>query len=138
MAATPEVVPTPNIPDFSIDGATSEIPFVPASQRQTTAKPEIIDDAIAVVGQRQKKCKRAAAAAKNADVDSEKSPKAKTEEAVAPFDFASAPNVLDDDEGGGGGGGARGRRGRECPEEEVAKSGVLGAFVWLLVSPSRN
>lgn len=45
-------------PDFPIKGATAEIPFVPASLRQT-AKPEVIDDSIVVVGQRQKKRKRA-------------------------------------------------------------------------------
>ena len=90
---TTEVVPTPNPDvDIAIDGATAEIPFVPASQRQTTSKPEIIDDAIVVVGQRQKKRKRAA----KADVDNDK-PTAKPKAEVVPFDFASASNVLDDD-----------------------------------------
>jgi hypothetical protein len=46
-------------PDVFIDGATTEIPFIPASQRQAT-KPEIIDDTIIVVGQRKQKRKRPA------------------------------------------------------------------------------
>lgn len=93
---------TTSTPDVSIDGATAEIPFIPASLRQT-AKPEIIDDAIVVVGQRQKKRKRAKKAGATGDGDGETAviqakAKAKTEE-VVPFDFASAPNILDDGEG---------------------------------------
>ncbi|KAF8259405.1 ribonuclease H-like domain-containing protein [Lactarius quietus] len=73
-----EVVTTP-IPDvpITLGSATTEIPFVPASQRQTT-NPDIVGDTIVVVGQRQKKRKRA----KKAE--------------VVPFDFESTPNILDD------------------------------------------
>ncbi len=100
---TAEVVTTP-APDVSIDGATAEIPFVPAPLRQT-AKPEVIDDAIVVVGQRQKKRKRAKKAGSTDDGDGERSTavpakgKVKTED-VVPFDFASASNILDDGAGG--------------------------------------
>lgn len=95
-------VETTSTPDVSVDGATAEIPFIPASQRQA-AKPEVIDDAIVVVGQRQKKRKRAKKAGATGDGDGERSTavpakaKVKTEE-VVPFDFASAPNILDDGE----------------------------------------
>ncbi|KAI9436593.1 ribonuclease H-like domain-containing protein, partial [Lactarius indigo] len=95
---TTETVTT-SAPDIPIDGATVEIPFVPAALRQT-AKPEVIDDAIVVVGQRQKKRKRTKKAGTINDDDTERStstPAAKTEE-VVPFDFASAPNILDEGE----------------------------------------
>ncbi|KAH8998549.1 ribonuclease H-like domain-containing protein [Lactarius akahatsu] len=92
-----------SVPEVSIDGATAEIPFVPAALRQT-AKPEVVDDAIVVVGQRQKKRKRTKKAGTTGDDDGERSAvvpaekvKAKTEE-VVPFDFASAPNILDEGE----------------------------------------
>ncbi|KAI0298162.1 ribonuclease H-like domain-containing protein [Multifurca ochricompacta] len=84
-------------------GATIEIPFVPAPLRQGV-KSEVIDDAIIVVGQRQKKRKRAKKAGIVDGGEGEKSPtlagKAKAEPEVIPFDFASAPNILDDGTGG--------------------------------------
>ena len=131
-ATTTETVPTPTPDvDVAIDGATAEIPFVPASQRQTTSKPEVIDDAIVVVGQRQKKRKRAAAAAKKADVDSDK-PTAKPKAAeVVPFDFASASNILDDD------GVPEQADGRDRKRKRQ-KRGVLGACCGLLGSFVRN
>ncbi|KAH9052259.1 hypothetical protein EDB87DRAFT_535734 [Lactarius vividus] len=52
---TIEAVTTP-APDVPIDRATTEIPFVLAALRQN-AKSKVIDDAIVVVGQRQKKHK---------------------------------------------------------------------------------
>jgi exosome complex exonuclease RRP6 len=122
---TAEVV-TPEVP---IDGATAEIPFVPASQRQTTiAKPEIINDAIVVVGQRQKKRKRAT---KKAGTIGGSDAKAKTDDhddevVVVPFDFASAPNVLDDDgEKGDDDGGIGGRVGKRKRQ----KRGFVGALL---------
>ncbi|KAI9436585.1 hypothetical protein H4582DRAFT_1961793 [Lactarius indigo] len=103
-AATTTETVTTSAPDIPIDGETAEIPFVPAALRQT-AKPEVIDDAIVVVGQRHNKCKRAKKAGiTDDDGDRERSTsvsaaktKAKTEE-VVPFDFASVPNILDDGE----------------------------------------
>jgi exosome complex exonuclease RRP6 len=69
-----------------------EIPFVPAPLRQTV-KAEVVDDAIVVVGQRQKKRKRV----KKAELPSTPAEDTKAEpEEVVPFDFASAPNILDD------------------------------------------
>ncbi|KAI9436576.1 hypothetical protein H4582DRAFT_1961712 [Lactarius indigo] len=91
MVTTIETVTT-SAPDIPIDGATAEIeiPFVPAALRQT-AKPEVIDDAIVVVGQLQKKRKRAKkAGTPDDDGDGEKE--------VVPFNFASTPNILDDGE----------------------------------------
>ncbi|KAH9042099.1 ribonuclease H-like domain-containing protein [Lactarius pseudohatsudake] len=101
-ATTAETITS--VPEVSIDGATAEIPFVPAALRQT-AKPEVIDDAIVVVGQRQKKRKRTKKAGTTGDDDDEgksaavpaEKAKAKTEE-VVPFDFASASNILDEGE----------------------------------------
>ncbi|KAF8272378.1 ribonuclease H-like domain-containing protein [Lactarius quietus] len=113
---TAEVVTTP-IPDvpITLDGATTEIPFVPASQRQTT-NPEIIDDTIVVVGQRQKKRKRAKkAAATTADADMST---AKAEE-VVPFDFESVPNILDN--------GAEEQEDGKAGKRKRQKRGVLGA-----------
>lgn len=64
-------VATMPTPDVSIDGATTGIPFILASQRQAT-KPEVINDTIIIVSEGKKKRKRAAAA-KKVDVDGEKS-----------------------------------------------------------------
>ena len=94
-----EVVVTPT-PETAIDGAMTEIPFVPASLRQT-AKAEVVDDTIVVVGQRQTKRKRSKKA-ENADLGGVETPPTPTEdtrvgpEEIVPFDFASAPNILDD------------------------------------------
>ncbi|KAI9440380.1 ribonuclease H-like domain-containing protein [Lactarius indigo] len=96
-AVTTTETVTTSVPDIPIDGATAEIPFVPAVLRQA-AKPEVIDDAIVVVGQRQKKRKRAKkAGATDDDGDGKAKTKTKTEE-VVPFDFASPPNILDEGE----------------------------------------
>ncbi|TDL23207.1 hypothetical protein BD410DRAFT_173443 [Rickenella mellea] len=89
-----------------------EIPFVPASQRQ--AAPTI-DDTVVVVGQaRQKKRKRVKQPTGDQSNESTPGPnteatvkkKAKTiaqdepsAEELEPFDYASAPNILDDQSG---------------------------------------
>ncbi|KAI0265554.1 ribonuclease H-like domain-containing protein [Gloeopeniophorella convolvens] len=90
--ATTTTATTTNVTDdvkaTPLVGATAEVPFVPAHQRQA-AKQEVVEDALVVVGQRQKKRKRQ----KKADGASEK---AEPVEDIVPFDFASAPNILDD------------------------------------------
>ena len=84
----------------AVDGAMAEIPFVPAALRQTV-KAEVVDDTIVVVGQRQKKRKRSKKAEKT-DLGGVETPPTPTEdtkagpEDIVPFDFASAPNILDD------------------------------------------
>ena len=86
--------------ETAIDGAMAEIPFVPAALRQTV-KAEVVDDTIVVVGQRQKKRKRSKKG-EETDLDNVETPSAPTAvtkaepEEIAPFDFASAPNILDD------------------------------------------
>ncbi|KAH9179270.1 hypothetical protein EDB89DRAFT_2111416 [Lactarius sanguifluus] len=122
-ATTTETITS--VPEVSIDGATAEIPFVPAALRQT-AKPEVIDDAIVVVGQRQKKRKRTKKAGTTGSDDGGTSAavpaetaKAKTEE-VVPFDFASAPNILDEGERSEHEDGRTGKRRRQ-------KKALLGA-----------
>jgi exosome complex exonuclease RRP6 len=86
--------------ETAVDGAMAEIPFVPAALRQTV-KAEVVDDTIVVVGQRQKKRKRSKKA-EETDLDGVETPSAPTEdtkaepEEIVPFDFASAPNILDD------------------------------------------
>jgi exosome complex exonuclease RRP6 len=89
------------VTETAVDGAMAEIPFVPAPLRQTV-KAEVVDDTIVVVGQRQKKRKRSKKAEKT-DLDGVvETPSTPTEdtrvkpEEVVPFDFASAPNILDD------------------------------------------
>jgi exosome complex exonuclease RRP6 len=78
----------------------AEIPFVPAALRETV-KAEVVDDTIVVVGQRQKKRKRSKKAEKT-DLGGVERPSTPTEdtragpEEIVPFDFASAPNILDD------------------------------------------
>jgi exosome complex exonuclease RRP6 len=85
--------------ETAIDGAMAEIPFIPAPLRQTV-KAEVVDDTIVVVGQRQKKRKRSKKA-ETTDLGGVETP-APTEdtrvgpEGIVPFDFASAPNILDD------------------------------------------
>ena len=130
---TAEVVTTPT-PDVSMDGATAEIPFVPASLRQT-AKPDVIDDTIVVVGQRQKKRKRAKKAGPTDDGgDGEKSTaakaKGKAEEVVVPFDFESAPNILDDGAAGEQEDGRTGKRKRQ-----KRGGGFLGAWDYCSLPP---
>jgi exosome complex exonuclease RRP6 len=69
-----------------------EIPFVPAEQRQSTNLE--MEAGIVVVGQRQKKRKRDRTAKKAATTPPE--PEAEAEAEIEPYDYASAPNVLDD------------------------------------------
>src|SRR5260221_9958462 len=100
MATSDEVGVTSITDATGDDGATAEIPFVPAPLRQTV-KAEVVDDAIVVVGQRQKKRKRNKKAGISGDDSSEtpSTPAAHTKtepEEVVPFDFASVPNILDD------------------------------------------
>jgi hypothetical protein len=110
-----EVVVTPTT-ETAVDGAMAEIPFVPAPLRQTI-KAEVVDDTIVVVGQRQKKRKRSKKAEKTdlGDVETPSTPTEDTKagpEGIVPFDFASAPNILDDvpsDEQEGGKAGKRRR-----------------------------
>lgn len=87
--------------ETAVDGAMVEIPFVPAPLRQTV-QAEVVDDTIVVVGQRQKKRKRSKKAEKTdfGGVETSFTPtediRAGPEE-IVPFDFASAPNILDDE-----------------------------------------
>jgi len=117
VASSAEVVVTT---ETAVDGAMVEIPFVPAPLRQTV-KAEVVDDTIVVVGQRQKKRKRPKKAEKT-DISGVETPSTPTEDTKAepdiePFDFASAPNILDDgpselneQEGGRGGKRRRSKR----------------------------
>lgn len=98
MSSSAEDVVT-STTETAIDGATAEIPFVPAPLRQTV-KDEVVDDTIVVVGQRQKKRKRSKKA-EQTDVDGVETPTPTEDtrvgpEGIVPFDFASAPNILDD------------------------------------------
>ena len=94
MVSSAEVVHA-STTDAAPDGAMAEIPFVPAPLRQT-AKAEVVDDTIVVVGQRQKKRKRTKKA-ELSETPSTPTENTKAEpEGVVPFDFASAPNILDD------------------------------------------
>ncbi len=132
---TAEVVTTSTIPEVPIDGATAEIPFVPAPQRHT-AKPEVNDDAIVVVGQRQKKRKRAKKAGASGDDEKSTSAtstaKVKEEEEVVPFDFANAPNILDDSAADEHSEQEDGRR----RKRKKQKKALLGAHDMNLVSSS--
>jgi exosome complex exonuclease RRP6 len=80
------------------DGMQVEIPFVPAAQRQSAPVPEVPMDTIVVVGQRQKKRKRERAPKTVADGDAAAAaaePAEPAETELEPFDYASAPNILD-------------------------------------------
>ncbi|KAH9979682.1 ribonuclease H-like domain-containing protein [Russula compacta] len=95
---TPDAIAATSTTDATADGTIAEIPFVPEALRQTL-KAEIVDDAIIVVGQRQKKRKRTKKAGISDDGSGEMSStpayaKAEPEE-IVPYDFASAPNILD-------------------------------------------
>jgi len=113
--------------ETAVDGAMAEIPFVPAPLRQTI-KAEVVDDTIVVVGQRQKKRKRSKKAEKTdlGDVETPSTPTEDTKagpEGIVPFDFASAPNILDDvpsDEQEGGRAGKRRRSKRRSEREGLA------------------
>lgn len=111
------------MPPKPIDGATEEIPFIPASQRlKSTLDTTEIDNAIVVVGQRQKKRKRdKVATTSTADSQpgtpstksSKKAKKEKEKEQaneqdgeegeegevveMEPFDYEGAKNILDDE-----------------------------------------
>jgi exosome complex exonuclease RRP6 len=126
-----EVTDTPT-PGPITDGAMVEIPFVPALLRQP-AKTEVIDDAIVVVGQRQKKRKRTKLAGVGGEGSSEKSStpaaKAKAEPEVVPFDFASAPNILDDASGDHSEQEEKGRAGKR--KRSKKGSGMFRLFVRL-------
>ena len=97
MIPSAEVV----VAETAVDGAMAEIPFVPAPLRQTV-KADVIDDTIVVVGQRQKKRKRSKKAEKTDLGGVVETPSTPTEdtrvkpEEIVPFDFAGAPNILDD------------------------------------------
>jgi len=114
VASSAEVVVTT---ETAVDEAMVEIPFVPAPLRQTV-KAKVIDDTIVVVGQRQKKRKRSKKYEKT-DISGVETPSTptgdiKAELDIVPFDFASAPNILDDgpselNEQKGGRGGKRRR-----------------------------
>ena len=100
MAAPDEVAVNSITDTTGDDGATAEIPFVPAPLRQTV-KAEAVDDTIVVVGQRQKKRKRNKKVGVGGDDSSEtpSTPAGHTKvepEEIVPFDFASVPNILDD------------------------------------------
>jgi exosome complex exonuclease RRP6 len=100
MATSDEVAVTSVTDTTGDDGAMAEIPFVPAALRQTV-KAEVVDEAIVVVGQRQKKHKRNKKAGIGGEDSSESlsAPAAHTKvepEEVVPFDFASVPNILGD------------------------------------------
>jgi exosome complex exonuclease RRP6 len=71
-----------------------EIPFVPAEQRQSTNLE--MEGGIVVVGQRQKKRKRDRTAKNAATTPPEPEAEVEVEAEVEPYDYASAPNVLDE------------------------------------------
>ena len=126
MAASDEVAVNSITDTTGDDGATAEIPFIPASLRQTV-KPEVVDDAIVVVGQRQKKRKRNKKAGVGGD-DSSETPSTlaghtKVEpEDIVPFDFASVPNILDDAPS------ERGELGDERPGKRLRSKKGMGMF----------
>ncbi|KAE9407816.1 hypothetical protein BT96DRAFT_954400 [Gymnopus androsaceus JB14] len=74
--------------------AQVEMPFVPASQRAVKSRAgSTVDDAIVMVGQTRRKKRKRTKDAKSGDG----TPKTENEdEETAPFDFDSAPNILDD------------------------------------------
>lgn len=90
----------PAVDDGGVHGQV-EMPFVPAAQRASALAP--IDDTIVVVGQPKKKRKRAADKAGGEEATTAQDGSAQTSvkaEAdameVEAFDYASAPNILDD------------------------------------------
>jgi hypothetical protein len=89
-----DLEPTPTDPTLLI-GATAEIAYVPAAQRQ--AKSEV-EDTIVVVGQAKKKRKRTKTNEGEKDKGKEKrSSSMEADEEVVPFNYANAPNILDDE-----------------------------------------
>ena len=88
------------VDDESILKMQVEIPYVPAAQRARANAPPV-DDTIVVVGQPKKKKRKRAAAEKAGENDEAGSGgagavKEEVEEEVAAFDYATAPNILDD------------------------------------------
>ncbi|KAF8517423.1 ribonuclease H-like domain-containing protein [Hysterangium stoloniferum] len=95
------------VEEDSSAAAVAEIPFIPPAQRQSAIKADPdANDVIVVVGQRQKKRKRKEkgkeVAGSGASSESTPSKKLKDQnadavkmEAIEPFDFDSAPNILD-------------------------------------------
>ncbi|KAE9407814.1 hypothetical protein BT96DRAFT_986444 [Gymnopus androsaceus JB14] len=80
--------------DILPSSAQVEMPFVPASQRAIKSRAgSTVDDAIVMVGQTRRKKRKRTKDAKSGDG----TPKTENEdEETAPFDFDSAPNILDD------------------------------------------
>jgi exosome complex exonuclease RRP6 len=83
--------------------AQAEIPYIPPAQRQSILNTDPnADDSIVVVGQRPKKRKRKGATSELVDspataVEPKKRVKSENEgEALEPFDFDAAPNILDE------------------------------------------
>ncbi|PPR05868.1 hypothetical protein CVT24_006622 [Panaeolus cyanescens] len=101
--------PTPTTTNISApvtveeNGMQVEIPFLPASQRQPKKEEE--QDTIIVVGQARQKRKRANKQAEGGKgtkkAAAESTPATSEETSAEPFDFSTAPNILDDnpDEG---------------------------------------
>jgi exosome complex exonuclease RRP6 len=114
------------------DGAMEEIPFVPASLRQAP-KTEVIEDSIIIVGRRQKKRKRTKIAGVGGEDNSEKSSTSvvmtKAESDVVPFDFANAPNILDDSSGDHSEQEENGKAGKR---KRPKKGSSMYYFLWLL------
>ena len=78
-----------------LTGATAEIPFVPSFQRQARQSSPV-DDTIVQVGQaRPRNRKRSQKGASNGSQNTAKVT-VKNED-IVPFDYATAPNILDDE-----------------------------------------
>jgi exosome complex exonuclease RRP6 len=94
-------VPDPSEQEVMMDDASMavleqpEVPFVPLSQRQTVAR-EVIDDSVVIVGQRQQKKRKRNKEKKEKSHVAEQEQE-EPEQDVQPFDYASVPNILDDD-----------------------------------------
>ena len=98
-AETSASASVPMVDDESILKMQVEIPYVPAAQRARANAPPV-DDTLVVVGQPKKKKRKRAAAEKAGENDEAGSGGAGAvkEEVVevAAFDYATAPNILDD------------------------------------------
>ncbi|KAI0060351.1 hypothetical protein BV25DRAFT_1917713 [Artomyces pyxidatus] len=114
----PQVSPMPNEAASTVTtavvaanaeaGPSDEIPFIPASQRQSV-KVEAVDDTIVVVGQARQKKRKRSKKTDAEDVSALQAGTARPKEGVAapkgtkaepesvPFDFATASNILDDE-----------------------------------------
>jgi exosome complex exonuclease RRP6 len=118
--------------------AQVEIPYVPVSQRSARREEK---DTIVVVGQVCQKRKRkagksvtsdqeAASSTKRIDdAESNAQPRAtNAEESQEPFDFASVPNILDDDPEAGKGVEEENEK-RRKRQKKTNKKGVLNQFI---------